>query len=559
MAVQPAADRTFIPSGDSNAYIDLMQSAAKIFPKTDGAFQFDNRVYFYKSAKEETGYFRLSNITPEPSGSLTNPVTLSAATDYILLAPNNFFITSKGTSGNVDFGGDMGHAASLASRNLEDLHQPDIEKPTYAQMTHIESVAGYTGDPSQPARDYLQIGPTAGMGVMWYNQNLILGGSTNYCTSTVDINSRVGCFFGSGIRAYFTLEYSGTGDGLILAIINGQLNQLAAAGGDFAAPELLGYAGDSRTNNSGGFLDTTGLKGLRPPKIGLEFDTKRNWDASFETKPVDYCSAGSLRENTRNDPDPDPASASKDFVQYVYWGNTSDVNVPCRTTPTDRSSTYDDNRHNPGGTPTNDWFQSLSGVVNTSPAVSADGKTIYVASNTLDINGNPTSGTLYAIGLDAQGYVSSVWSWTASNGVTSPVLDSSGNIYVGADNKLYAFRPNLSQKSNYPYTLPHGNRASKPVIGPDGTIYVSAYDGVKFGYLYALNPNTGSPSTNWPTNPQILQFFDPPPSSPRTGHWSSPRPTPNGFMPCEPVTACPTPTGGLTGFSSRQLPRTRRG
>ena len=59
------------------------------------------------------------------------------------------------------------------------------------------------------------------------------------------------------------------------------------------------------------------------------------------------------RQNTRNDPD--PASAAKDFVQYVYWGNTSDVNVPCRTTPSDRSSLYDDNRHNPGGSPASDW------------------------------------------------------------------------------------------------------------------------------------------------------------------------------------------------------------
>ena len=95
-------------------------------------------------------------------------------------------------------------------------------------------------------------------------------------------------------------------------------------------------------------------------------------------------------------------------MQYVYWGNTSGVNVPCRTTPTDRSSTYDDNRHNPGGTPTSDWFQSLSDVVNTSAAVSADGRTIYVASNTRTVIATPPTGTLYAIELDAQGYVSSV-------------------------------------------------------------------------------------------------------------------------------------------------------
>ena len=106
-------------------------------------------------------------------------------------------------------------------------------------------------------------------------------------------------------------------------------------------------------------------------------------------------------------------------MQYVYWGNTSGVNVPCRTTSNDREATYDDNRHNPGASPTGDWFQSLTGLVNTSAAVSADGRTIYVATNNSDTN--PTSGRLYFIDLDAQGYVSSVSTWgPAANGVTLP-------------------------------------------------------------------------------------------------------------------------------------------
>ena len=99
MAVQTGlADQTFTPSGDAAAYLDLKQKAAAIFPKTDGAFQFADKTYFYKSAKEESGYFRLSYITPGPNVSPTNTVTVAAATDFILLAPNNFFVTSKGTS-----------------------------------------------------------------------------------------------------------------------------------------------------------------------------------------------------------------------------------------------------------------------------------------------------------------------------------------------------------------------------------------------------------------------------------------------------------------------------
>ena len=501
LAVQPRAgpDQSFTPSaGGSAGSLELRQKAAAIFPKTDGSFLFAGKAYFYRNAVEDTAnsVFRLNDITAGPN--VTNAQVTVTNADYILLAPNNYFVTAKGTSSNnVEFGGDMDHAAALSSHSVADLSEPDLAVAV-GDVVQIESGSSFMGESTDTQGDYLQIGPSAGMGAMWYNQNLYLGGSTNYCTSSPDSFSRRGCFFESGMRAYFTLEYSGTGDGLIFALINGQLNQFASAGGDFEATELLSYAGDSRTNNSGGFLDTTGIKGLRPPKMGLEFDAKRNWDATFEAKPADFCSGSTLRQNTRNDPD--PASSTKDFVQYIYWGSDT-VNVPCRPNP----STYDDNRHNPGGSPANDWAQALSGVVNTSAAVSADGKTIYVASNDRDIN--PTVGRLYAIELDAQGYPltgSGTPFFVGSNGVTSPVLDSSGNIYVGAGNALYVHRPNRTLK--FSYTLPHGNRASKPVIGPDGTIYVSAYDGVKFGYLYAIRPD-GSLNPNWPTNPQILQFF----------------------------------------------------
>ena len=67
MAIQPSADQTFTPTGDAGAYLDLKQSAAQIFPKTDGAFKYDGQIYFYQSAKEESGYFRLSYITPGPN------------------------------------------------------------------------------------------------------------------------------------------------------------------------------------------------------------------------------------------------------------------------------------------------------------------------------------------------------------------------------------------------------------------------------------------------------------------------------------------------------------
>jgi len=201
---------------------------------------------------------------------------------------------------------------------------------------------------------------------------------------------------------------------------------------------------------------------------------------------------------------------------------------------------YDDNRHNPGSTPTQDWYQSLSGVVNTSPVVSSDGKTVYVATNNSDTN--PTSGRLYTITLDSQGYPSNVNSWTAANGVTSPVLDSNGNVYVGAGNYLYAFRPDGSIKFSYHL----GDRALKPTIGPNGMIYVTAWDGVKFGSIYAIRPD-GSLNPNWSNNPQTILFYNAPPVL-----------TPDGSLVIIPTEAqrvyalktsdgLPDPNWGLTG------------
>ena len=142
----------------------------------------------------------------------------------------------------------MDHAAALASHSAADLSEPDLAVAV-GDVVQIESGSSFMGGGTDTQGDYLQIGSTAGMGAMWYNQNLYLGGRRITARALLtaqpaSVYSKQGC------GPYFTLEYSGTGDGLIFALINGQLNQLASAGGDFEAPELLGYAGDSRTSNS---------------------------------------------------------------------------------------------------------------------------------------------------------------------------------------------------------------------------------------------------------------------------------------------------------------------
>jgi outer membrane protein assembly factor BamB len=451
MAIQPL-DGTFTPD-DPSSYLDLNLAALKIFPKTDGSFQIGGRIYFYKTAKEESGAFRLRGITAGPGVSL-NPVSVTEAGDYILLSPTNYFVTSKGTAGQVISGGGLDSAASLSDHDFQS--EPDIELDI-SKVGQVEDNASFITGGSDAQGEYLRIGGISGsaLGGLWYNQSLTLGGATDYCDSGK-------CFFEIGIRVFFTLGYTGSGDGLIFALPNGQLNQLTSIGGDFQAPELLGYAGDSRLNNSGSFLDTTGIKGLRPPKIGLEFDTKVNYSSTLEES-LKYCSGSNLNADTRND----PGASGKDAVQYVFWGNSS-LNVPCRKEPycggvstCKGDPSYDDNRHNAIGDGTQNWSQSTGERIRSSPTVGADG-TIYVGSY---------DGNLYAINPDG----SLKWTFGTGDRVYSPTVAGSGTIYVGsADGNLYAVNPDGSFRWSY---LTGGAVRTKPAVHTSGIVYFGSDDG----------------------------------------------------------------------------------
>lgn len=485
MAVRPFDNGTLTPSGD----LDLPRTALNIFPRANGSFIFKEQTYFYKTGKDEGDRFRLYNITA-PAGVSFSSVPINKSTDYIILDYNNYFITSKGTSGNVTFGGDLDNAFAV---RVSDHRLPDLA-PKIGDMQQIETDQNYISGGVDAKGDYLRVGGISGsnLGAVWFKETLNFGGSTDQCSTGE-------CLFKSGIRAFFTLEYSGSGDGLMFALFNGALNGTGSIGGDADLPELLGYGGDSR-DSSGNFLDTN--RGIKPPKIGLEFDTKRNWDQTFETKPIDFCSGSSLRQNTRNDPDKDSSNA-KDYVQYVFWGKSTLLTAACRSD----NASYDDNRHDPAGGPAQDWFKSITGAVNTSPAISVDGKTIYIAANDNNV------GRLYAFELDDDGYPKPGWTtpfFTSDwgNPVTSPVVGSDGAIYFGSGTKLQAYLPGTPPTSKaglFPINLP--GRIETPAIGKIlnvETIYVVSNQAPKFGYVYAFLTG-GSPKAGWlPNNPQFL-------------------------------------------------------
>lgn len=110
--------------------------------------------------------------------------------------------------------------------------------------------------------------------------------------------------FGSGLRSYFQFRINDDGvtttpiDGFSFAVVDGDLNGLKACG---AARQHLGYSGNN--------LDTPTVK---PPKIGIEFDFRRN--AGFNP------SGGNTLTNGRNDP-----NYTGGHVGIVYWGGDANI------------------------------------------------------------------------------------------------------------------------------------------------------------------------------------------------------------------------------------------
>jgi outer membrane protein assembly factor BamB len=460
MGFNPATGRIFTPSGDSEAYLFLPETAGKIFPRIDGSFLFAGRTFFYKTATEElNGNIKINNIT---SASLAQVDVQES--DYILLAPNNYFITSKGTSGQVTFGGDLDNAVSLSDHNFHS--EPDIELDI-SKVSQIEDNPSFITGGSDSQGDYLQIGGITGsaMGALWFNQPLYLGGATDYCNSGK-------CFFKNGIRVFFTLEYTGSGDGFIFSLTNGTSNSSTSIGGDLAAAELLGYSGDGRLNADGTQFIPGSTRNLNPPKMGLELDTKINLEKSLK-----YCSGSNLYADTRND----PGSGGKDAVQYVFWGNSS-LDIACRKAPycdgkTDCTGdpSYDDNRHDAEGSVASNWAFNTSGGINSSPALASDG-TIYVGSD---------STNFYALNPDG----TQKWRLDRNGAWYSPTVAPSGRIYVGSgptENRLYAINPD---NGSVQWTFPTGGAVTtKPAVSSNGAhIYFGSDD----GYVYAVNSNGG--------------------------------------------------------------------
>jgi outer membrane protein assembly factor BamB len=452
--------------------LDLNPVARNIFPKRDGAIRVRNCEYFFTEARDMGDRVRLLTLTTNQT--ICNAPMTIAADEEIIFSSRNYNLTALGRSGNVTYGGDMEHSIGITSHSgrMPGDSRPDID---FRDEANLESVlsqvepGGNTGFITvDNTNKRLTIGDGSGyLGAIWFNDTRNIGSVKNFCTNGA-------CRFNDGFRAFFTIEYTGTGDGLVFALMNGNVskNNSSSIGGEKDYTELLGYAGDGRLDAAGTSYPTYPIgtplppqHGIIPPKIGLEFDTKVNINSTFE-QTVQYCtpstSAGTLSTDTRNDPK--PFNHDRDAIQYIFWGGSS-LEIPCRG----NNALYDDNRHDATGSPTSNWVLSTGGSVESSPAVSPDGRTIYVGS---------WDGRLHAFeSIGTQ-------KWTSADlfgRVYSPTISSDGTkLYVGtSDGYFYAIR-----SSDGTIALQYVTGASimsKPAIGDGGVIYFKSAN----GYVYA--------------------------------------------------------------------------
>lgn len=119
------------------------------------------------------------------------------------------------------------------------------------------------------------------------------------------------------------------------------------------------------------------------------------------------------------------------------------------------------------------WTYGTGAYETTSPAVAFDG-TVYIGSDGDKLLALSPKGAL---------------KWTFAKGGSAPAIAADGTVYTAGAGKLYAVRPDGSQKWQYALG---STFLGDPVIGWDGTVYITSYDkATDSGTLHAI-ASTGS-------------------------------------------------------------------
>jgi hypothetical protein len=372
LGVMPAITQGPLTTG-ADLYVERI--AKDFFPRFNGAININRFDYSYERLVDEPANNRvkLENLTAfrfnNPTGDFPLTVTKTADSpytgDFVALSPRNYKVIPTGTSGSVSYGGDYDFGMNIYDTAIP-FPRPDIDADEFtSNLTENETSSSFISVDTDA--DTLNIGGgvtpgiNAEFGAGWYDANKSIGGGNNICQAGA-------CEFRRGIRVFFVLKFLNEqqGDGLTFTLMSAENNDLDSVGGDFELSELMGYAGNSRTAD-GGFLDPSDPRGIQPPKLAIELDTRTNFDEAFESAPEDFCINSSLKPNTRND----PLSNNRDAVQYVFWGDSSFgiANVRCRSS---NPSTYDDNRHGTIEAPINDRTLGITSIDQLDSSVAVD-------------------------------------------------------------------------------------------------------------------------------------------------------------------------------------------
>jgi type II secretory pathway pseudopilin PulG len=122
---------------------------------------------------------------------------------------------------------------------------------------------------------------------------------------------------GSGFRSYFKFNIRDSGDGFVFAAIDGDRNTAGVCG---AAQQHLGYSGNNNYTSI-----------IASPKIGLEFDTRRNYqfNAAFQPygfNPARLTSVAPVTYWTLANGRADPSYAGG-HIGLVYWGGEASIST----------------------------------------------------------------------------------------------------------------------------------------------------------------------------------------------------------------------------------------
>lgn len=214
-------------------------------------------------------------------------------------------LTSFTTQGQTSFAG----PSLFARLSLTHPAHQDIVRciPAGASMVPAPSALPSGNEISQydPASRTVTLGRVNIESDQGYAANTLFG-----CAWTPEVRAT-----GSGFRSYFKFNIMDSGDGFVFAAIDGDRNTTSVCG---AGEQHLGYSGNNGYTTS-----------IAYPKLGLEFDTRRNYQTNLLFTPTGFnpariIDANTLRTLANGRADPNYAGG---HIGLVYWGGESPIST----------------------------------------------------------------------------------------------------------------------------------------------------------------------------------------------------------------------------------------